>query len=166
MKNYRSLAAILMAMALMPLLATANAARAQSAKMETLMREIREQIPDRRKIIADKCEGASIVLEVDFASFGDNYEALENVPYHGLEETAYGVGRFCTNSDRTSETDPAHVGALKQKVKKIVLKFVPKAEQKRISLKAGGVLLIEMAFGVSGGRFDQVEIQEQLGEVL
>lgn len=166
MKNYRSQTAILMALALLLLHATANSAHAQSSKMASLMREIREQIPDRQKVIADKCEGASVVLEVDFASFGDNYEALENVPYHGLEETAYGVGRFCTNSDRTSETDPAHVGALKQKVKKIMLKFVPKAEQKRISLKAGGVLMIEMAFGVSGGRFDQVEIQEKLGEVL
>ncbi len=163
MMSYKSLTAVFAAFALMLLPASAGA---QNARMESMKRDIVEQIPERQKQIAEGCEGANPVLEVDFASFGDNYEALENVPYHGLEETTYGVRRFCTNSDRTSETDPVHVGALKKKVRKIVLKFVPKAEQKNISLKAGGVLLIEMAFGVSGGRFDQVEVQQKLIDVL
>lgn len=162
----RKSSAIVLAVLTILLSVPISSARAQSAKMASLMREIEGQIPERRKVIAERCEGANPALEVDFASFGDNYEALDNVPYQGLEETVYGVGRFCTDSNHTSETDPAHVGALKAKVKKIVLRFVPKAGQKNISLKAGGVLLIEMAFGVSGGRFDQVEIQEKLGDIL
>ena len=167
MKNvsYRSSVITFAALALL-VMGVTDSANAQSARMSSLMRQINEQTPEHQKLIAEGCEGADVRLEVDFASFGDNDEALSHVPYQGLEETAYGVRRFCTNSNRTSETDPAHVRALKAKVKKIIFKFVPKAEQKRISLKAGGVLLFEMAFGVSGGRFSQSDIQEQLGVIL
>lgn len=163
--NVKQLAVTLAALALLSAVPFVSA-QAQSAKVASLRRDIEGQIPERRGQIAERCEGANPALEVDFESFGDNYEALDNVPYHGLEETAYGVRRFCTDSNNTSEADPAHVGALKSKVKKIVLRFVPKAEQKNISLKAGGVLVIEMAFGVSGGRLDQAEIKERLGEIL
>lgn len=161
----KSSAAMLAALALL-LFAAADSARAQSARMKSLMHQINEQIPERQKEIAEGCDGAVVVLEVDFASFGDNVESLEYVPDQGLAETTDGVRRFCTNSNRTSETDPDHVAALKSKVKKIVFKFVPKADQKRISLKAGGVLLVEAAFGTSGGRFYASDIQAKLGEIL
>ena len=155
---YRSAAMTFAAIALF--LFAANSAQAQNEH------EIRRQIPEREKQISDGCEGAKVAIEVDFASFNGHEEALTYVPDQGLAEPAFGVVRYCTDSNNTSETDPVKVGKIKDKVKKIVLRFVPKASQKRITLQEGGVVLIEAAFGVTGGRFYETDIQGALGKLL
>jgi len=139
---------------------------AQNSKTASLISEIKAELPGRQKEISEKCGGASVIMEVDFASFGDNYDALLKVSQQGLKETTNGFRRFCTNSNRTSEEDPDKVKAVKTKVKKIVIKHVPKPEQKKVSLQDGGTVLIEMVFGQSGGGLSLVEIQRMLGEVL
>ena len=135
----------------------ANSAQAQTEG------QIKKQIPDFEKSISEGCDGARVALEVDFASF--TATALTYVPSQGLEEVADALRRYCTNSNRTSETDDEKVGKLKSKVKKVVLRFVPKPAQKKISFKTGGVLLIEAAFGETGGRFYTSDIQAALSEL-
>ena len=115
-------------------------ASAQSSKMQSLMNEIKAEFPGRQKEIAEKCDGAAVVMDVDFASFGNNYDALLRVPSQGLKETTYGFRRFCTNSNRTSESDSAKTAALKAKVKKIVLKHIADPAGKKVSLQSGGVV--------------------------
>ncbi|MEJ7619065.1 MAG: hypothetical protein WKF30_19285, partial [Pyrinomonadaceae bacterium] len=129
----------------------AVAAQAQNSKTQSLINEIKAEFPERQKQISEGCGGASVMVDVDFASFGDNYDALLKVPQQGLKETANGFRRHCTNSNRTSEQDPAKVDAVKSKVKKVVIKHVAKPEQKNISLQADGVVLVEMSFGQAGG---------------
>ncbi len=138
----------------------------QSSRMASLTREIRAEFPERQKQIAEKCEGATVTVDVDFASFGDDYDALLRVPQQGLKETANGFRRFCTNSDRTSESDPDKVSAVKTKVKKVLLKNVAKPEEKKVSLRGDGTVLIEMAFKSISGGISMVEIQRELGKIL
>lgn len=141
-------------------------AQAQSSKMQSLMNDIRAEFPGRQKEIAEKCDSASVIMEVDFASFGENYDALLRVPSQGLKESTNGFRRFCTNSNRTSESDPAKTGAVKAKVKKIMLKHIADPAGKKISLQNGGVVLIEMAFDKLPGGLSHTEIATRLGAVL
>ncbi|MEJ7711855.1 MAG: hypothetical protein WKF84_18790 [Pyrinomonadaceae bacterium] len=96
----------------------AVAAQAQNSKTQSLINEIKAEFPERQKQISEGCGGASVMVDVDFASFGDNYDALLKVPQQGLKETANGFRRHCTNSNRTSEQDPAKVDAVKAKSKR------------------------------------------------
>lgn len=143
-----------------------DAVQAQSSKMQSLMNEIKAEFPGRQKEIAEKCDGAQVVMDVDFASFGDNFDALQRVPSQGLKETTYGFRRFCTNSNRTAEHDPAKTGAMKAKVKKILLRHVADPAAKKVSLQSGGVVLVEMAFDKLPGGLSTVEIAARLGDVL
>lgn len=139
---------------------------AQSSKMQSLMNEIKAEFPGRQKEIAEKCDGAQIVMDVDFASFGDNYDALLRVPSQGLKESTNGFRRFCTNSNRTAEHDPAKTGALKSKAKKILLKHIADPSGKKVSLQSGGIVLIEMAFDKLPGGLSYTEIAARLGDIL
>lgn len=140
---------------------------AQSSKSQSLIKDIKAEFPGRQKEIAEKCDGASVVVDVDFASFGDNYDALLRVPQLGLKEMSNGFRRFCTDSDDTSKSDAAKVKALKSKIKKIVLKQVATKEEKKVSLQSGGVVLIEMKFDQPlGGGINYVEIARTLGDIL
>ena len=141
-------------------------AEAQSSKMQSLMNEIKAEFPGRQKEIAEKCDGAQVVMDVDFASFGDNYDALLRVPSQGLKESTNGFRRFCTNSNRTAEHDPAKTTAMKSKVKKILLKHIADPAGKKVSLQSGGVVLIEMAFDKLPGGLSYTEIATRLGDVL
>lgn len=141
-------------------------AQAQSAKMKSLIKEIQAEFPERQKQIAEKCGGASVVVDVDFASFGDKYDALLRVPQMGLKETANAFRRFCTDSNNTSKEDSAKVGAVKTKVKKILIKYVPKPEDKKISLQSGGTVLVEMAFDTISGGINYVSFATKLGDIL
>lgn len=147
--------------------AIAASVNAQSSKSQSMMKEIKAEFPGRQKEIAEKCDSASVTVDVDFASFGDNYDALLRVPQLGLKEMSNGFRRFCTDSNDTSKPDAAKVKALKSKVKKIVLKHVQTKEEKKISLQSGGVVLIEMKFDQPlGGGINYVEIARKLGEIL
>jgi hypothetical protein len=142
-------------------------ANAQSSKSQSMINEIKAELPGRQKEIAEKCEGAAVIVDVDFASFADNYDALLRVPQLGLKETANGFRRFCTNSNNTSQADAAKVGALKSKVKKIVLKHVQTQEEKKVSLQSGGVVLIEMKFDKPlGGGISYTEMATKLADIL
>jgi len=163
--NFQQLAVRLTASMLIAL-AVFTVALAQSSRVTSLTREIKAEFPERQKQIAEKCEGAEVLVDVDFASFGDNYDALLRVPQQGLKETANGFRRFCTSSERTTESDPDKVSALKAKVKKVLLRNVAKPEQKKISLQDNGTVLIEMAFGNISGGLSLVEIQRELGKIL
>lgn len=148
-------------------LATSGFAFAQSSKSQSLINEIKAELPGRQKEIAEKCENATVTVEVDFTSFGDNSDALLRVPQLGLKETSNGFRRFCTDSNRTSQADAAKVAALKSKVKKIVLKHVETAEAKKVSLQSGGVVLIEMKFDQPlGGGINYNQIAVKLAEIL
>ena len=148
-------------------LATSSFVCAQSSKSQSLINEIKAELPGRQKEIAEKCDGAAVIVEVDFASFGDNSDALLRVPQLGLKETANGFRRFCTDSNNTSQPDAAKVGALKAKVKRIVLKHVQKQEEKKVSLQSGGVVLIEMKFDQPlGGGISYTELAAKLADIL
>ena len=164
MNNFKSIKKIIVLS--LAILSTSIFVNAQSSKMQSLINEIKAEFPGRQKEIAEKCDGASVVMDVDFASFGDNYEALQRVPSQGLKETTYGFRRFCTNSNRTSEHDPAKTGAMKAKVKKILLRHISDPAGKKVSLQSGGVVLIEMAFDKLPGGLSTVEIATRLGDVL
>lgn len=140
--------------------------QAQSSKMKSLMNEIKADFPNREKIVADKCDGAKVVYDVDFASFGDDYDALLRVPSMGLKESSYGIGRFCTDSNNTSQTDKAKVEALKSKVKTVRLKNITDKGGKKITLQKDGTLLIEMAFHYYDAGLSNVEVQRILGDIL
>lgn len=149
------------------LTAIAASAQAQSSKSQSLIKEIKAEFPGRQKEIAEKCDGASVVVDVDFASFGDNYDALLRVPQLGLKETSNGFRRFCTDSNDTTKPDQTKVKALKSKVKTILLKHVQTKEEKKVSLQSGGVVLIEMKFDQPlGGGINYVEIARRLSEIL
>ncbi len=165
MPNSQPAASRLLAVVLIAL-SVFTVAFTQSSRVASLTREIKAEFPERQKQIAEKCEGAEVAVDVDFASFGDNYDALLRVPQQGLKETANGFRRFCTNSERTSESDPDKVSAVKAKVKKVLLRNVAKPEQKKISMQEGGTVLIEMAFGNISGGLSMVEIQRELGQIL
>jgi hypothetical protein len=140
---------------------------AQSSKSQNLIKEIKAEFPGRQKEIAEKCGGASVVVDVNFVSFGDNYDALLRVPQLGLKEMSNGFRRFCTDSNDTSKPDAAKVKTLKSKVKSIVLKHVQTKEEKKVSLQSSGVLLIEMKFDQPlGGGINYIEIAKKLGEIL
>ena len=141
-------------------------AQAQSAKMKSLMNEIKAEFPGRQKEIAEKCGGASVIIDVDFASFGDNYDALQRVPQQGLKSASYGFRRFCTDSNDSTKQDSAKVEAVKTEVKKIILKQVAKAEDRKVTLLKDGTVLIEMAFHDTLGGFSDVNIQKQLNDIL
>lgn len=141
-------------------------AQAQSAKMQSLMNDIKKEFPERQQLVAEKCGGAAVAFDVDFASFGDNYDALLRVPQQGLKSTSYGFRRFCTDSNNSSSEDAAKVSAVKSKVKKIVLKQAADKSKKKISLQKDGTVLIEMAFHDISGGFSDVEIQRLLGDIL
>lgn len=140
--------------------------QAQSSKMQSLMNEIKAEFPERQKLVAEKCGGAAVQFDVDFASFGDNHDALLRVPQQGLKETAYGFRRFCTDSNDTTKEDAAKVGALKSKVKKIVLRQVADKSKKKIWLEKDGTVVLAMAFHDISGGFSAVEIQRNLGDIL
>jgi hypothetical protein len=149
------------------LLALCAFAPAQSSKTLSLIEEIKKEFPERQTQIAEKCAGAKIAVDADFASFGDNSDALLRVSQLGLKETANGFRRFCTDSNNSSQIDQAKVSALKTKVKKITLRHVAEAEQKKISLQPGGTILIEMKFDQPlGGGIDYVAMARKLGEIL
>lgn len=149
------------------ILLTVASVSAQSSKTQSLMNEIKAEFPERQKMIAEKCDNASVIVDVDFASFGDNSNALLSVSQLGLKETANGFRRFCTNSNDTTKFDAAKVGALKAKVKKIMLKHVQTEEAKKISLQSSGIVLIEMKFDKPlGGGINYVQIATRLAEIL
>lgn len=155
---------LLLALCVLTIAASVNA---QSSKSQSLIKEIKAELPGRQKEIAEKCDGASVVVDVDFASFGDNYDALLRVPQLGLKETSNGFRRFCTDSNDTTKPDAAKVKALKSKVKKILLKHVQTKEEKKISLQKDGTVLLEMKFDQPlGGGINYVEIARKLGEIL
>ena len=140
---------------------------AQSSKAKSMANEIRSEFPYRQQQIAEKCDNASVIIDVDFNSFGDNTDALLRVPQLGLKETANAFRRFCTNSNDTSKFDPAKVDALKSKVKKIILKHVESAEAKNVSLQSGEIVLIEMKFDdPSKGGINYVAMADRLAEIL
>ena len=142
-------------------------AQAQSSKTQSLINEIKAEFPERQKMIAEKCDNASIIVDVDFASFGDNSDALLRVSQLGLKETINGFRRFCTNSSDTTKFDAAKVSALKAKVKKIMLKHVQTEEAKKISLQSGGIVLVEMKFDKPlGGGISYTQIAVRLAEIL
>ena len=141
-------------------------AQAQSSKMKSLMDEIKADFPNREKIVAEKCDGAKVVYDVDFASFGDDYDALLRVPSLGLKESSYGIQRFCTDSNNTSQTDKAKVSALKSKVKTVRLKNISDKAGKKITILKDGTLLLEMAFHYYDGGLSNVEVQRILGDIL
>lgn len=164
--NKQKLTKIICGTAFLILLASIGAS-AQSSKVKSLINDIKAELPGRQKEIAEKCDGASVIVDVDFASFGDNYDALLSVPQLGLKQTSNAFRRFCTDSNDTTKFDRAKVGALKEKVKKIVLKHVQTVEEKKISLQTGGVVLIEMKFDKpAGGGIDYVAMARKLGDIL
>jgi len=149
------------------ILVTGIIANAQTNQVKTLTKEIKAELPGRQKEIAEKCDGASPVVEVDFASFGENSTALLSVPQLGLKQTTNAFRRFCTDSSDTTKSDAANIGSLKANVKKIILKHVEKAEDKKVSLQKGGIILIEMKFDKpAGGGIDYVAMARKLGELL
>lgn len=141
-------------------------AQAQTAKMKSLINEIKAEFPGRQKEIAEKCGGASVIMDVDFASFDDNFDALQRVPQQGLKNVTYGFRRFCTDSSVSTKQDEAKVEAVKTKVKRILLKEVANAENRKVSLLKDGTVLIEMAFHDPSGGFSDVNIQKQLNDIL
>lgn len=148
-------------------LAMSGAAAAQSSKTNSLISEIKAELPGRQKEIAEKCDGVNIVVDVDFASFGDNSVALSSVSQLGLKQTSNAFRRFCTDSSDTSKPDAAKVTALKSKVKKILLRHVQTVEEKKVSLQSGGIILIEMKFDKpAGGGIDYVAMATKLADIL
>jgi hypothetical protein len=149
------------------ILMTGVIAHAQVDQVKTLTKEITAELPGRQKEIAEKCDGASPVVEVDFASFGENAVALQSVSQLSLKQTTNAFRRFCTDSSDTTKSDAANVGSLKANGKKIVLKHVEKAEDKKVTLQKGGIILIEMKFDKpTGGGIDYVAMARKLGELL
>ena len=140
---------------------------AQSSKAKSMAEEIKKEFPYREGQVAEKCDGAKIPFDVDFASFGDNTTALLSVPQLGLKETANAFRRFCTNSNNTSKFDPAKVSALKSKVKRIQLKQADSSSTKKVSLLKDGTILIEMKFDEpTKGGINYVSIATRLSEIL
>ncbi|CAN5454854.1 hypothetical protein BH20ACI1_BH20ACI1_16240 [soil metagenome] len=134
---------------------------AQSAKMKSLMGEIKDTFPKYEKIITDNCDGAKVKYEVDFASFGDDYDALLRVPSMGLNESSYGIQRFCYYTNDNIGKD-----AVKSKIKTVRLKNITDKGGKKITLLKDGTLLLEMAFHYYDAGLSNVEVQRILGDIL
>jgi hypothetical protein len=154
---------------LVAILAMSVSINAQNARIEGMIEKIEAEYPTHEATVKEGCDGAVVKFEVDFASFGDKFEALQQVPLDGLYESAYGFKRFCTSSEEGGTFDAANVRAVKRKVAIIRIKQVDDSSKKKVSLIPGNIVLIEMNFNdfnSSNGSFEGRQIEDELKKIL
>ena len=112
-------------------------------------------MPARQKELKDIC-GADIPYEVDWESFAGDIKGMEWIEYNGPQQIS-GAFRGICKDDLGKE-------AIRESLKKIVIRNVKDPSEKAMSLQ-DGVFTLSCAFAKSpGGRFKDMEIRKYLEE--
>ena len=110
-------------------------------------------LPKRETELKEICGGA-VPYEVDWSSFETDAKGIEWLENNGPQQVSMAFRGICR--------DEVGKQAVREGVKKVVLKNAAKVEEKAVSF-AGGVLTLRCAFAQSpGGRFNDREIQAAL----
>jgi hypothetical protein len=123
--------------------------------MKTAQEKLAEQITE-----LDKACGTSMSVEVDWASFGNNLEALQTFGLSnvGSQDTLKGIGEVCS--------DAIGKASVKQKMKKVVFKQVQKPGDKQLLLK-DGAFRVTCAYHVAfDGTFSSSTVRNELEKSL
>ncbi len=121
------------------------------------IKEAQEKIPSREKELTD-ISGGTVTYEVDWDSFSDDAKASSWLDMNGPHVVSCAFRRICT--------DDVGKEAIKEGLKKVVIKNVADPGEKKLDL-ADGTLSLTCAFSKSpGGRFKDTEIAKLLEEGL
>ncbi|MCU0725050.1 MAG: hypothetical protein MUE73_04545 [Planctomycetes bacterium] len=120
------------------------------AEKRAMEKAMKEWLPNREKELAEIC-GGPVPYEVDWTSFDGDAKGIEWLEHNGPQQVSMafrGIG-----------TDDLGRQALREGVKKVVLRNTGKPEEKQLGFE-GGVLTLRCAFAQSpGGRFTDREIR-------
>jgi hypothetical protein len=115
-------------------------------------------LPEKNKELAELSGGGSMTFDVDWATFAGDLQGLNWLEFNGAQQVV--------NAFRMVGADDLGKSALRDSVKKVVVKNVREPNQKSLGLD-GGVLTLACAFAKSpGGRFSHDEIRDFLTSKL
>ena len=121
------------------------------------MEKAQEWLPERQAELKEIC-GGEVPYEVDWDSFEGDAKGIEWLEFNGPQQVSAALRGVCT--------DDLGRQAVREGVKKVVLRNVAEVEQKKLSFQ-DGVLTLCCAFAQSpGGRFTDGEIAKLLLEKL
>jgi hypothetical protein len=115
-------------------------------------------LPEKNKELAELSGGGSMAFDVDWATFAGDLQGLNWLEFNGPQQVV--------NAFRMIGTDDLGREALRDSVRKVVVKNAKEPGQKALALD-GGVLTLTCAFSKSpGGRFTHDEISAFLKSKL
>jgi hypothetical protein len=117
-----------------------------------------EWLPVKNKELSELSGGGKASFEVDWATFEGDLQAMNWLEFNGPQQVV--------NAFRMIGTDDLGKEALRESVKKIVVKNTAAEKDKSMAMK-DGVFTLTCAFAKSpGGRFTHDEIKEFLSSKL
>jgi hypothetical protein len=117
-----------------------------------------EWLPVKNKELAELSGGGKMSFEVDWATFEGNLQAMNWLEFNGPQQVV--------NAFRMIGTDDLGKEALRDGVKKIVVKNTAEEKDKGMAMK-DGVFTLTCSFAKSpGGRFTHDQIKEFLSSKL
>src|SRR5262245_5499448 len=113
-----------------------------------------EWLPAKNRELAELSGGGSMAFEVDWTTFAGDLKAMNWLEFNGPQQVV--------NAFRMIGTDDLGKEALRESVKKVVVKNTAQEPAKAMSLESG-VFTLTCAFAQSpGGRFTHDQIKEFL----
>lgn len=113
-----------------------------------------EWLPAKNKELAELSGGGTMTFEVDWTTFAGNLQAMNWLEFNGPQQVV--------NAFRMIGTDDLGREALRESVKKVVMKNVAEESAKAMALDQG-VFTLTCAFAKSpGGRFTHDQIKDFL----
>jgi len=114
------------------------------------MEKAKEWLPGREAELKEIC-GGTLPYEVDWKTFETDAKAIEWLEFNGPQQVGAALRGICR--------DEVGKQAVREAVKKVVLRNAAEAEAKALAFE-GGVLTLCCAFAKSpGGRFNDREIR-------
>jgi hypothetical protein len=111
-------------------------------------------LPGKNKELSELSGGGSMTFEIDWATFAGDLQGMNWLEFNGPQQVV--------NSFRMIGTDDLGKEALREAVKKIVVKNTKEEKDKAMAFE-GGVFTLTCAFAKSpGGRFTHDQIKEFL----
>jgi hypothetical protein len=108
-------------------------------------------LPEKNRELTELSGGGTMTFDVDWSTFAGDLKGMNWLEFNGPQQVV--------NAFRMIGTDDLGREALRESVRKIVVKNAKDAAQKSLALE-GGVLTLTCAFAQSpGGRFTHDEIK-------
>jgi hypothetical protein len=117
------------------------------------IKEMKDETVPKYMAALKEIVGFDLPFEVDWDSYSKDLEGLRNLEYQGMDRINSAFREICR--------DDIGKDAVKESIKKIILKNIDDPSKKGITLEKG-VVTINFALGKDGGYFSDSEIHHEI----